>query len=929
MNYYTGVLLSENNPPCTASVNTGQIICIDLHRLPELNYGFGFDLDLAEDNHTPIIVNVKHPYDGEYPNYSITTKANQRSSFTSTSSNDYQHTSSTTENRTSSLFTTGAATTYISQYGGQNKIQNGDHLIEISGISVKMLSLTEIEKLLRCSGSRVLIKIHRPTTDTLAAATASIESYKHNNSFDSQVLDCLDRLELSADGNCSTVNKGEYDCEMQHQDMQYMSYPTTLHNEYQEDDMEAAGNNGDVSHFLTRINPCNDFNDDLNASSVDNVPSELIEAAKRLANRLYNLDGFKAGDVAFEICKANKFSNTVAEQFMERFNFKSMNLDTALRTMLLQFTLPGSVPETDPIKYELAIANREKIINLFAIRYIQCNPQAFEGSVDACYILTCSLLLLNTDLHGFVNHHNNGGRRQTIRHKKMSLSDFRKNLKATDWACKFDADNLKQLYNSIKHEALTTLDPSLDVIKYSTSNPDINCRKYNEGRESEDCHLSPAMTEGSKVGSTTSCVSLRHNSGKKQQNRAANSVANATNINDGKLVPSLLVNVNAPLVFDFRKSLHANFDSITIATSNDGRTVVHNSASELLYDNGRQLAPKLPLDNETTVTSTRFSGWLLRKCQFDESGKRTSLLKRSWTRYFSKLDDLNLWFYRNENQSNSAPVDCIQLHHSLSHIIGLHKKRTNVFVLRLATNCLSMNANQQLCLYRQQHGAEYMFQASSDDDMNQWVFLFNLSAALFSSPPLAPPVGNKTTYCGRQNISSKARFVRETEDRIIAEENIGIPYPRTNITTATTISTNNIPVQQKQWFSKQIVVLDLKLKEIGSKATTLSPYIENDGVNDNDVVQLIHHEINRYSIYIQCIEQYLKTNETVFDGSLKDFHVYPNQPQQQSLCTLREDCSLTLSEEVQSGNNQMGSTTTVTAPSSILKRDAVVVVSSS
>ncbi|CAB1312548.1 unnamed protein product, partial [Coregonus sp. 'balchen'] len=63
-----------------------------------------------------------------------------------------------------------------------------------------------------------------------------------------------------------------------------------------------------------------------------------LQAAKRLAKRLFNLDGFRN----------NEFSRMVAEEYLSYFNFSGLTIDQALRV----------------------------------------------------HTLTCALMLLNTDLHG-------------------------------------------------------------------------------------------------------------------------------------------------------------------------------------------------------------------------------------------------------------------------------------------------------------------------------------------------------------------------------------------------------------------------------------------------------------------------------------------------------------------------------------------------
>ncbi|KAG9485163.1 hypothetical protein GDO78_008326 [Eleutherodactylus coqui] len=85
------------------------------------------------------------------------------------------------------------------------------------------------------------------------------------------------------------------------------------------------------------------------------------EAAKRLAKRLYNLDGFKKADVARHLGKNNEFSKMVAEEYLKFFVFTGLTLDQALRMFLKELALMGETQE------------RERILAHFSQRYHQCN----------------------------------------------------------------------------------------------------------------------------------------------------------------------------------------------------------------------------------------------------------------------------------------------------------------------------------------------------------------------------------------------------------------------------------------------------------------------------------------------------------------------------------------------------------------------------
>ncbi|KAM4837344.1 PH and SEC7 domain-containing protein 3 isoform 5-T5 [Thomomys bottae] len=155
------------------------------------------------------------------------------------------------------------------------------------------------------------------------------------------------------------------------------------------------------------------------AESLSNGTSSNLEAAKRLAKRLYQLDRFKKSDVAKHLGKNNEFSQLVAEEYLKFFDFTGMTLDQSLRYFFKAFSLAGETQE------------RERVLIHFSNRYFYCNPEAI-ASQDGVHCLTCAMMLLNTDLHG----HNIG--------KKMTCQEFIANLQGVNEGVDFSKDLLKR-----------------------------------------------------------------------------------------------------------------------------------------------------------------------------------------------------------------------------------------------------------------------------------------------------------------------------------------------------------------------------------------------------------------------------------------------------------------------------------------------------
>ncbi|XP_067409397.1 PH and SEC7 domain-containing protein 3-like isoform X2 [Emydura macquarii macquarii] len=165
------------------------------------------------------------------------------------------------------------------------------------------------------------------------------------------------------------------------------------------------------------------------SNDLSNGTNSNLEAARRLAKRLYQLDRFKRSDVAKHLGKNNEFSKLVAEEYLKFFDFTGMTLDHSLRSFFKAFSLIGETQE------------RERVLIHFSNRYFQCNPNTVSTQ-DGVHCLTCAVMLLNTDLHG----HNIG--------KKMTCQEFIANLQGMNEGKDFSRGLLKALYNSIKNEKL-------------------------------------------------------------------------------------------------------------------------------------------------------------------------------------------------------------------------------------------------------------------------------------------------------------------------------------------------------------------------------------------------------------------------------------------------------------------------------------------
>ncbi|EEY58292.1 uncharacterized protein PITG_00938 [Phytophthora infestans T30-4] len=135
------------------------------------------------------------------------------------------------------------------------------------------------------------------------------------------------------------------------------------------------------------------------------------------------------------------FHRDVLTNFVRSFNFEGESIVAALRMFLASFRLPGEAQQID------------RILNTFSLQvYEQCRERFLMASVDVAYLLSFSLIMLNTDLHN-----------PNIRpDKKMKLADFIRNNKnyglEVSKGLDLPEDFLTELYNTISKDEVKTFE---------------------------------------------------------------------------------------------------------------------------------------------------------------------------------------------------------------------------------------------------------------------------------------------------------------------------------------------------------------------------------------------------------------------------------------------------------------------------------------
>lgn len=134
---------------------------------------------------------------------------------------------------------------------------------------------------------------------------------------------------------------------------------------------------------------------------------------------------------------AKPSSIDILKEFMGLFEFSDIRVDEALRLLLKSFRLPG---ESQQI---------ERIVEIFADRYVSCQSEVTDAEKDtteepvrpdrdSVFILSYSIILLNTDLHS-----------PKVK-KQMDLDAYKRNLRGVYNGKDYPEWYLYKIYHSIK-----------------------------------------------------------------------------------------------------------------------------------------------------------------------------------------------------------------------------------------------------------------------------------------------------------------------------------------------------------------------------------------------------------------------------------------------------------------------------------------------
>lgn len=148
------------------------------------------------------------------------------------------------------------------------------------------------------------------------------------------------------------------------------------------------------------------------------------DSPKSIAEWLLNTDGLDLAAVGDYLGEGDEKNIAIMHAFVDEFDFTGLSIVDALRNFLQKFRLPGEGQKID------------RFMLKFAERFVDQNPGVFSKA-DTAYVLSYSLIMLNTDLHS-----------SQIKNK-MTLQEFLENNEGIDNGNDLPKDFMIGLFNEI------------------------------------------------------------------------------------------------------------------------------------------------------------------------------------------------------------------------------------------------------------------------------------------------------------------------------------------------------------------------------------------------------------------------------------------------------------------------------------------------
>ncbi|KAE8144380.1 hypothetical protein BDV25DRAFT_145683 [Aspergillus avenaceus] len=119
----------------------------------------------------------------------------------------------------------------------------------------------------------------------------------------------------------------------------------------------------------------------------DSGSGDNILGDKEQAEKLYNSEDQIVGNEPAAAWLGDPDRATIRKAYMECFDWSTMNILAALRSLCTRLVLKGETQQVD------------RVLDAFSVRWCECNPNHGFKAADVVHTICYSLLLLNTDLH--------------------------------------------------------------------------------------------------------------------------------------------------------------------------------------------------------------------------------------------------------------------------------------------------------------------------------------------------------------------------------------------------------------------------------------------------------------------------------------------------------------------------------------------------
>jgi len=159
---------------------------------------------------------------------------------------------------------------------------------------------------------------------------------------------------------------------------------------------------------------------------------------------------------------AGEYEKEALRCFLGYHDFTDLSIDGGLRQLLKTFRLPGEAQVID------------RILEAFATRFATCNPNKYS-STDCIYILSFSIIMLNTDLHSS----------SIPEHKKMTLEEFVRNNRGIDDGNDPPRALLEEIFENIKRDEIIMKEADMwesDVVTFIAPHKAGYLQKKRDGK---------------------------------------------------------------------------------------------------------------------------------------------------------------------------------------------------------------------------------------------------------------------------------------------------------------------------------------------------------------------------------------------------------------------------------------------------------------